>query len=85
MSLCSFILGVRAHCKTMDIDSRLIRTYEFEENVIKIIFDPTVRIIRSDPTMSPMTLFSNIGGCVGLTLGYSILQMVEKVELFLQY
>ena len=69
----------------MDIDSRLIRTYEFEENVIKIIFDPTVRIIRSDPTMSPMTLFSNIGGCLGLTLGYSILQMVEKVEIFLQY
>ena len=31
---------------------------------------------KSEPTMSPMSLFSNIGGCIGLTLGYSILQVV---------
>ena len=49
------------------------------------MFDPTVRLTRSDPTMTPMTLFSNIGGCVGLILGYSILHMIENVVLFLRF
>ena len=49
------------------------------------MFDSTVRMTRSDPTMTPMTLFSNIGGCVGLTLGYSILHMIENVDLILRF
>ena len=52
---------------------------------IKILFDPTVRVTRSNPTMTIMTLFSNIGGVVGLTLGYSILQIVQNLDTFLQF
>jgi hypothetical protein len=48
---------------------------------IKILFDPTVRVTRSNPTMTIMTLFSNIGGIVGLTLGYSILQVVQNLDI----
>ena len=68
----------------MNIDSRKLRTIKYEEKGIKIIFDPTVHVTRSDPTMTAMTLFSNIGGCVGLTLGFSILQMVEQLMILLQ-
>ena len=52
---------------------------------IKILFDPTVRVTRSNPTMTIMTLFSNLGGVVGLTLGYSILQVVQNVDTFIQF
>ena len=69
----------------MEIDSRLVRTIESEKKGIKIMFDPTVRVTRSDPTMTPMTLFSNIGGCLGLTLGYSILHIIENLDIFLQF
>ena len=71
--------------KTMDIKSRLIRKMETDNNGIKIMFDPIVRVTRSNPTMDIMTLFSNIGGCLGLTLGYSILQLVEKMDILLQF
>ena len=65
----------------MSIESRMLRTFPSKNKGIKILFDPTVRVTRSDPTMTPMTLFSNIGGCVGLTLGFSILQMAEQLQL----
>ena len=52
---------------------------------IKILFDPTVRVTRSNPTMTIMTLFSKIGGVVGLTLGYSILQIVQNLDTFIQF
>ena len=69
----------------MKINSRMIRKIESLKKGIKIMFDSTVRITRSDPTMTPMTLFSNIGGCVGLTSGYSILHLIENVDLFLRF
>ena len=36
--------------------------------------------MKSIPTIDMMTLFSNIGGVVGLTLGLSILQALEGTE-----
>ena len=66
-------------CKTMEIQSRMIRQIEYK-NGVKIIFDPIVHVTKSRPTMDLMTLFSNIGGCLGLTLGYSILQLVGEME-----
>ena len=66
-------------CKTMEIESRMIRQIEYE-NGVKIIFDPTVLVTKSRPTMDLMTLLSNIGGCLGLTLGYSILQIAGEIE-----
>ena len=65
----------------MSIESRLVRTVETNNKGIKIMFDPTVVVTKSAPTMSLMTLFSNIGGCVGLTLGYSLLQLGEKMQM----
>ena len=35
--------------------------------------------------MTIMTLFSNIGGVVGLTLGYSILQIVQNLDTFVHF
>ena len=63
-------------CKTMEIESRKLREFETRRKGVKIIFDPNVHVARSEPTMSTMNLFSNIGGVVGLTLGYSLLQVV---------
>ena len=40
---------------------------------------------KSVPTMDFMTLLSNIGGVIGLTLGYSILQMVEGLDVILKF
>ena len=69
----------------MEIESRLKRSLESNSKLTKILFDPTVQVTRSVPRMSLMTLFSNIGGCVGLTLGYSLLQLGEKIQMALQY
>ena len=68
----------------MEINSRVIRKVVSAQQGIKILFDPTVRVTRSNPTMTTMTLFSNIGGVVGLTLGYSILQIVQHLDSFIQ-
>ena len=64
----------------MSIHSRLLRKVKSKIRGIKLYFDPNVRVMKSVPTMDLMTLFSNIGGVVGLTLGYSILQIVEGLE-----
>ena len=74
----------KAPCNTMEVKSRLMRTIEHNWNGIKVIFDPTVRLSRSKPTMDLVTLFSNIGGILGLTLGYSILQLFETIQLLFQ-
>ena len=66
-------------CKTMEIESRMIRQIEYE-NGVKITFDPSVLVTKSRPTMDLITLLSNIGGCLGLTLGYSILQIAGQIE-----
>ena len=75
----------KAPCKTMDIQSRLMRQIPTTSTGIKIMFDPIVRVTKSSPTIELMTLFSNIGGCLGLTLGYSILQLVVNSETLLQF
>ena len=75
----------KAPCKTMEINSRMLRKVVSVQQGIKILFDPTVRVTRSNPTMTIMTLFSNIGGVVGLTLGYSILQIVQNLDTFIQF
>ena len=64
----------------MEIKSRHMRQIGFMTG-IKIMIDPIIRVTRSNPTLEPMTLFSNIGGCLGLTLGYSLLQLVEKMDI----
>ena len=69
-------------CKTMNVESRIIRSFDsYGDNTIQIIFDPSVRVTQSEPTMPLLTLFSNIGGCLGLTLGYSLLHLGEKIQL----
>ena len=62
----------------MEMESRKLRSIDYTKG-LKIIFDPNVRITKSNLTITPMTLFSNIGGCVGLTLGFSLLQILEKL------
>ena len=69
----------------MEVQSRFKRKVESGLNGIKLIFDPTVRITKSSPTMDQMTLISNIGGCLGLTLGFSILQLVDSLDTFIQF
>ena len=65
----------------MQVNVRFMRTIEWNMNGIKVMFDPTVHVSRSKPTMDLVTLFSNIGGILGLTLGYSILQLFETITL----
>ena len=64
----------------MIIESRLLRKVENKEKRIQLSFDPAVLVMKSIPTIDMMTLFSNIGGVVGLTLGLSILQALEGTE-----
>ena len=64
----------------MKIESRLLRKVENKEKRIQLSFDPAVLVMKSIPTIDMMTLFSNIGGVVGLTLGLSILQALEGTE-----
>ena len=68
----------------MEIKSRLLRSIGSNSKIIRILFDPTVQVTRSIPTMTLMTLLSNIGGCVGLTMGYSLMHLGEKVQMVLQ-
>ena len=74
-----------APCTTLDIESRLLRKVDSVNKGIKLSFDPNVRMTKSVPTMDFMTLLSNIGGVIGLTLGYSILQMVEGLDVILRF
>ena len=64
----------------MNIESRLLRKVENKEKRIQLSFDLAVLVMKSIPTVDMMTLFSNIGGVVGLTLGLSILQALEGTE-----
>ena len=64
----------------MSIESRLLRRVEHRNKRIQLSFDQTVLVMKSIPTIDMMTLFSNIGGVVGLTLGLSILQALEKFD-----
>jgi hypothetical protein len=61
-----------------------MRTIEYDLG-IKVMFDPTVHVSRSKPTMDLVTLFSNIGGILGLTLGYSLLQLFETIQLLFNF
>ena len=40
---------------------------------LKIIFDPTVEVAESTRIHTPLSVLSNIGGFLGLCLGYSLL------------
>ena len=40
---------------------------------VKIMFDPTVEVTESTRVHTPLTIISNIGGVLGLCLGYSLL------------
>ena len=44
---------------------------------VKIMFDSSVTIVKSSPRLDAMILLSNIGGILGLTLGYSILDIAN--------
>ena len=64
----------------MNVEYRLLRKVENKEKRIQLSFDPAVLVMKSILTIDMMTLFSNIGGVVGLTLGLSILQTLEGTE-----
>ena len=73
-----------APCTHLEINSREIRTIDSEKNGIKVIFDPTVRVFTSTQVMDLKSLISNVGGCLGLTVGYSILQLGENIFILVQ-
>ena len=50
---------------------RVISPYPYSG--LKIMFDPTVEVTESTRIHTGLTMFSNVGGFVGLYLGYSLL------------
>ena len=64
----------------MRVDARLIREEQSRTNEIRILFDPRVMEFESSVTHDTLTLTANIGGCIGLILGVSFLQMFEILE-----
>ena len=44
-----------------------------------------VSVSKSVPTMTSLTLLSNIGGMLGLLLGLSILDLVDAVDVLFNY
>ena len=66
----------------MKIHSRDLRTNKYIKERIQKFYDLTVHVTRSEPTVITITLFpSNIGGCVGLTMG--VLPRSAKLQLYL--
>ena len=57
---------------------RIVEPYHYEG--LKILFDPSVEVALSVPTMTVLGLLSNIGGFLGLFLGVSILQVFLKMD-----
>ena len=50
---------------------RMLTPYPYSG--VKIMFDPTVEVTGSTRVHTPLTIISNIGGVLGLCLGYSLL------------
>ena len=57
---------------------RIVEPYHYEG--LKILFNPSVEVALSVPTMTVLGLLSNIGGFLGLFLGVSILQVFLKMD-----
>ena len=49
------------------------RELKLKKPGLKIIFDPTVEVAESSRIHTPLSVLSNIGGFLGLCLGYSLL------------
>ena len=47
---------------------------------IYITISPDVQVTKSVPTMTMLSLISNIGGILGLTLGLGFLQIAEHLD-----
>ena len=74
-----FCFECKTPCKTIEIKSILVRKQASSiHNRWRIMFEPVVIITRSSPAMNLMTLRANIGGCLCITLGCSILQMATQ-------
>ena len=57
---------------------RIVEPYHYQG--LKILFNPSVEVALSVPTMTVLGLLSNIGGFLGLFLGVSILQVLLKMD-----
>ena len=62
--------------------SREISPYPYSG--VKIMFDPTVEITESTKLYTLLSVLSNIGGFMGLFLGYSMLDSYHVVTTLLQ-
>ena len=64
-------------CIRLEYSTKTIRIVEpYNYRGLKILFNPTVEVAMSMPTISVLGLMSNIGGFLGLFLGFSILQLL---------
>lgn len=49
---------------------------------IRLDFEKTIKVVKSDYSYPSLTMIGEIGGYVGLFLGVSILQVTEIVNYF---
>ena len=61
------------------------KTTPYPYNGVKIIFDPTVEITESVKVYTGLSVLSNIGGFLGLFLGYSLLDGYRVVYTVLMF
>ena len=67
--------------------SPLLNPY-IEENIIRLtvfLKNLYVQVVRRSEKMSTITLISNVGGVMGLCLGFSVLSLVEIIYYISKY
>ena len=75
--VCNNIKECKQPCIRLEYSTKTIRIVEpYNYRGLKILFNPTVEVAMSVPTITVLGLMSNIGGFLGLFLGFSILQLL---------
>ena len=69
-------------CTTLDISTTLTaQTPRHNGSMVKLIMDKEVTVVRVDFSMNIFKLTAEVGGYLGLWLGFSMLDMYSSVEL----
>ena len=69
-------------CTTLDISTTLTaQTPRHNGSMVKLIMDKEVTVVRVDFSMNIFKLTAEVGGYLGLWLGFSMLDMYNSIEL----
>ena len=75
-----FPQGCSTPCTINHITGKLVRQVPSKSKGFIFVFMAKIQILRSVPTLSGLSLMSNIGGMLGLTLGLGALQLLQLAD-----